>query len=99
VVRELAQTLGEKETYRIRQFMNVLTIVSVIILPLTLITGLYGMNSQAYEPAGKIVHPYNMPELYTPGGYWGVLALMGFIVLALVVYFRRKGLLGRNKPC
>lgn len=38
-----------------------------------------------------------MPELYTPGGYLGVLALMGFIVLAQVVYFRRKGLLGRNK--
>ena len=96
-VRELAQTLGEKETYRIGQFVNVLTVVSVIILPLSLITGLYGMNFQAYEPAGKIVHPYNMPELYTPGGYLGVLALMGIIVLAQVVYFRRKGLLGRNK--
>jgi hypothetical protein len=96
-VRELAQTLSEKETYRIGQFMNVLTVVSVIILPLSLITGLYGMNFQAYEPAGEIVHPYNMPELYLPGGYLGVLGLMALIVVAQVVYFRRKGLLGRSK--
>ena len=77
--------------------MNVITVVSVIILPLSPIPVLYGMNFQAYEPVGKVVHFCNMPELYTPGGYWGVLALMSFIVLAQVVYFRRKDLLGRSK--
>ena len=72
-MRALAQTLGEKETYRIiSQFMNVLTIVSVIVLPLSLITGFYGMNFQAYMPSGKMVHPYNMPEFYSPLGYFGV---------------------------
>jgi Mg2+ and Co2+ transporter CorA len=93
-VKELAQTLGEKETHRIGQFMNVLTIVSVIVLPLSLITGFYGMNFQAYAPAGEMVHPYNMPELYTPLGYVGVVAVMALIALVQVLYFRRKGLLG-----
>ena len=96
-VKELAQTLGEKETYRISQFMNVLTIVSVIVLPLALITGFYGMNFQAYAPAGEMLHPYNMPELYTPLGYVGVIGVMGLIVLIQVLYFRRKGLLGRGE--
>lgn len=94
--KELAQTLGEKETYRISQFMNVLTIVSVIVLPLSLITGFYGMNFQAYAPTGKMVHPYNMPELYTPLGYLGVITVMALIALVQVLYFRRKGLLGRG---
>lgn len=76
--------------------MNVLTIVSVIVLPLALITGFYGMNFQAYAPAGEMLHPYNMPELYTPLGYVGVIGVMALIVLIQVLYFRRKGLLGRD---
>ena len=96
-VRGLAQTLGEKETYRISQFMNVLTVVSVIILPLTLITGIYGMNFQAYAPAGEPIHPWNMPELYLPGGYPGVIAVMAAIVIGQVLYFRRIGLLGHKR--
>ena len=96
-VRDLAQTLGEKETYRISQFMNVLTIVSVIVLPLSLITGFYGMNFQAYEPAGEIVHPYNMPELYLPYGYLLVIGVMSLLALIQIVYFRRKGLLGHRE--
>lgn len=95
-VKELAQTLGEKETYRISQFMNVLTIVSVIVLPLSLITGFYGMNFQAYAPSTEMVHPYNMPELYTPLGYVGVVTVMALIALIQILYFRRKGLLGRS---
>lgn len=96
-VRALAQTLGEKETYRISQFMNVLTIVSVIVLPLSLITGFYGMNFQAYMPAGDVVNPYNMPELYTPFGYFGAIGIMALIALGQVLYFRRLGFLGRGK--
>lgn len=95
-VKELAQTLGEKETYRISQFMNVLTIVSVIVLPLTLITGFYGMNFQAYAPSGDVVHPYNMPELYMPWGYVGVITVMSMVAGVQVLYFRRKGLLGKS---
>ena len=44
----------------------------------------------------KMVHPYNMPELYTPLGYAGVIGVMALIVLIQVLYFRRKGLLGRR---
>ncbi len=47
------------------------------------------------EPAGEMVHPYHMPELYSPLGYIGAISVMALIVLVQVVYFRRKGLLGR----
>ena len=96
-LEEGSSELGEKETYRISQFMNVLTIVSVIVLPLSLITGFYGMNFQAYMPAGDVVNPYNMPELYTPFGYFGAIGIMALIALGQVLYFRRLGFLGRGK--
>jgi Mg2+ and Co2+ transporter CorA len=95
-VRELIQSLGEKETYRISQFMNVLTIVSVIILPLTLIAGIYGMNFQMYEPSGTAARPLNMPELYMPGGYLSTIVIMAFIAIGQILYFRKRGLLGNK---
>ena len=77
--------------------MNVLTIVSVIVLPLSLITGFYGMNFQVYMPSGEMVHPYNMPELYSPLGYFGAIGMMALIVLVQVLYFGRLGFLCRGE--
>jgi magnesium transporter len=55
------------------------------------------MNFQAYMPAGDVVNPYNMPELYTPLGYFGAIGIMALIALGQVLYFRRLGFLGRGK--
>jgi magnesium transporter len=60
--------------------MKVLTIISTIFMPMTVLTGLYGMN-------------VDLPHL--PGGpyaqYWWILGIMIAICLAMLVFFRRKG--------
>jgi magnesium transporter len=59
--------------------MKTLAVVSAIILPLSLIAGIYGMNFE------------NMPELHSPHGYYLTITAMAIITLALVLYFWRKG--------
>jgi magnesium transporter len=56
-----------------------LTIFSAIILPLSLIAGIYGMNFE------------NMPELKTRNGYYITMASMVFVAVGLLFYFWRKG--------
>ena len=63
---------------RLNEVMKVLTIIATIILPLTLVSGIYGMNFQF------------MPELKWHYGYFFSLGLMGSIVLGLLVYFKKK---------
>ncbi len=64
---------------RTNEIVKVLTIFSAIILPLSLIAGIYGMNFD------------NIPELHTRNGYFVTLAVMVFIVVGLLIYFWRKG--------
>jgi magnesium transporter len=59
--------------------MKTLAVLSAIILPLTLIAGIYGMNFD------------NMPELRSPNGYWITLAVMALITILLLIYFWRRG--------
>lgn len=59
--------------------VKTLTIFSAIILPLTLIAGIYGMNFE------------NMPELKTRYGYFAALGLMMIVAGVLLIYFWRKG--------
>ncbi|MBU1864104.1 MAG: magnesium/cobalt transporter CorA [Candidatus Omnitrophica bacterium] len=63
---------------KMNQIMKTLTIVMTIMLPLTLITGIYGMNFEF------------MPELHTPWGYFAVLGAMVAIAIALIFYMKRK---------
>ncbi|MBK9216442.1 MAG: magnesium/cobalt transporter CorA [Chloracidobacterium sp.] len=64
---------------RTNDVMKTLAVVSAIILPLSLIAGIYGMNFE------------NMPELKTPYGYFLTLLLMVVVTLLLLVYFWYKG--------
>ena len=61
--------------------MNLLTIISSIFLPLTLIAGWYGMNFKF------------MPELSWRGGYIYVAILSIVIVIIEIIIFKRKKLL------
>jgi magnesium transporter len=65
---------------RLNRVMQLLTLMSTIFLPLTVLTGMWGMNIA-------------LPTL--PGGeplqFWWILAIMTGIGLAMVVVFRRKG--------
>ena len=63
-------------SHRLNRIMKVLTITTVIFLPLTLLAGIYGMNFQ------------NMPELSSQNGYYIVLGVMIGISLSLLFLFR-----------
>jgi magnesium transporter len=67
---------------RMNEIMKVLTIFSAIMLPLTFIAGVYGMNFD------------NMPELRKPYGYYTVIGIMVFIAVGMLLFFWRRGWLG-----
>lgn len=62
--------------------MKTLTVVATIILPLTFVAGVYGMNFSD--------SPLNMPELEWAYGYPAVMLGMGVTAVVLVAYFRRE---------
>jgi magnesium transporter len=63
---------------RLNAVMKVLTIIATIFIPLTLITGIYGMNFKF------------MPELESRWGYPIVLLLMLIVGISMLAYFRKK---------
>lgn len=73
---------------RMNEVMKVLTIIATIFIPLTFISGIYGMN---FDPAAS---PWNMPELRSPYGYVSVIAAMTVIAAGLLGWFQYKGWLG-----
>jgi magnesium transporter len=64
-------------TNRTNEIMKRLTIVAGIMLPLTLIAGIYGMNIP-------------LPASNHPLSFWGVMGLMAGITVLLYAYFRRR---------
>jgi magnesium transporter len=76
---------------RMNEIMKVLTIIATIFMPLAFVASLYGMNFD------RNASPWNMPELGWTFGYPFALALMAVITIGLLVYFRRKGWLGKPR--
>lgn len=58
--------------------MKVLTMFSVALLPVTLIVGIFGMNTKLLPIAGM------------PNDFWIIFALMAAVVLFTIGYFKRK---------
>ena len=75
---------------RMNEIMKVLTIISVIFIPLTFIAGIYGMNFSRQDTHGHVI-PDNMPELYVQHGYVYTLILMFLIGAFQLFIFWKKG--------
>jgi len=67
--------LGNKQN----EVMRILTIMSSIFIPLTFMAGIYGMNFEW------------MPELKNPRAYPLLLVVMCFVVVGMLIYFKRLG--------
>lgn len=76
---------------RMNEIMKVLTIITTIFIPLSFIAGIYGMNFDTSSP-------WNMPELHWRYGYPAVLAVMALIVAGLLIYFQKRGWIGKSGP-
>ncbi len=65
-------------TIRQNNVMNLLTVVTTVFLPLTLVAGWYGMNF------------YNMPELNWKYGYMVVSGVCLAIIVVILLFFKKK---------
>ncbi len=78
VVEALEDTNESVLSHRVNEVLRVLTAFSVVILPLTLVASIWGMNLDfPFEP--------------NTGAFWVVIAAMAGILVGMVVYFRRRG--------
>ena len=77
VVEALEDTNESVISHRQNRVLLLLTIVSVILLPLTLITGLFGMNVR-------------FPGFETARAFWIICGAMLAIAVGLIAFFRRK---------
>lgn len=75
---QLHQIYQSKIDLKQNRVMQFLTVVTTVFMPLTLITGWYGMNF------------HSMPELNAPWAYPAVILVSLAILLAEVLFFRRK---------
>src|ERR671934_693449 len=78
VVEALEDTNESVITHRLNNVLRVLTSVSVILLPLTLIASIWGMNVRV--PGEGSIH-----------AFWAILGFMVVVLVGMVLYFRRRG--------
>jgi magnesium transporter len=77
VVEALEATNESAISHQVNDVLLVLTVFSVILLPLTLISGIFGMN----------VH---FPGFGTAAAFWVIVGMMATIVVGLIAFFRYK---------
>ncbi|GGC79542.1 putative metal ion transporter YfjQ [Thalassobacillus devorans] len=81
--RDLTQDIRDSylslTSHQQNKTMQVLTVISVIFMPLTFIAGVYGMNFE------------NMPELDEPFAYPLVWFIMIALSVAMIIWFKKKG--------
>jgi len=78
VLNGLQDLLITEVSFKMNKIMQLLTLISVIFIPLTFLAGIYGMNFD------------NIPELHHQYGYQILLAIMLLIAIVLLILFRRK---------
>ncbi len=82
VLGAVLETYRSTVAERTNEVMKVLTVFTAILLPLSLVAGIYGMNFA------------HMPELAWRLGYLWALGVMAVVAVGLWVYFARRGFVG-----
>jgi magnesium transporter len=77
-VISLREAYNSSLTANLNETIRTLTVIATIVLPLTLIAGIYGMNFDI------------MPELRSPFGYYYALGLMAAVGGGMIAYFKWK---------
>ena len=82
--KEVAEALEDSNesvlSHRLNESLRVLTAFSVTLLPLTLLTGIFGMN-------------FDLPGDEGLAEFWVVILLMAAILAGVLLFFRRRGYL------
>ena len=77
VINSFADTADTLASYRINEVMRILTVISVIMLPLTLISSVYGMN-------------IDLPFADDPHAFIITAGIMIIIAILMLVLFRKR---------
>lgn len=78
VIDSLNKTNESLLTIKTNEIVKVLTVFAVIVFPLTLLSSIFGMNTNRLPIAG---HPYD---------FWIILAIMGLGTLVMIGFFKWK---------
>ena len=76
-VTQVREAYQAEVDLNLNQTMKLFTVLAAVFLPLTLIVGWYGMN-------------FDMPEYRWAWGYPVVIAVSVIVVVACILYFKRK---------
>lgn len=77
-INVLEQTNNTLISFRLNDIIKILTIISVIFLPLSLLVNLFGMSLK-YIPLAN-----------SPAAFWVVISILLVVFLALLYFFKRK---------
>jgi magnesium transporter len=77
LIEGLSTTFDSLQANKTNEIMKILTLISSIVLPLTFLTGIYGMN---------VLLPLADNNL----AFWIILGIMVFLIGGMLLFFRRK---------
>lgn len=77
LIEGLSKTFDSLQANKTNEIMKLLTIFSTIMLPLTVVTGLFGMN-------------VDFPFTTNTTSFWAIMGVMVVMVVILIFYFRKK---------
>ena len=65
-------------SFRLNDIMKILTMISVVLLPINLIASVFGMNAPI------------MPFINRADGFWIILGLMAVVIVTFIIFFKKK---------
>jgi len=76
-IEALHKTNESLISFKLNQVMKVLTVISVVLLPATLLASIFGMN-------------YLIPFQRAPWGFWFSIGIMIICMVSFLIYFKKK---------